>query len=42
MDVENPMVIDSYWPDYERDKEREAREEIECIKADMAYDSRFD
>lgn len=42
MDVENPMVNDAYWPDYESDEERAAREEIEAKIADDAYDSRWD
>ena len=42
MDVENPMLIDGYWPDYESDEERETREEIEAKIADDAYDSRWD
>ena len=36
-DVENPMVIDSVWPEYD-EIDRETREEIEAQKADMAYD----
>ena len=36
-DIENPMVIDSVWPDYD-EIDREMRDEIERIKEDMAYD----
>ena len=42
MDVENPMLIDSYWPDYESDEEREDAWERFCRMADEEYDSRFD
>ena len=37
MDVENPMLIDSYWPD-EDEPEREDPWEVFCRKADEAYD----
>ena len=40
-EVENPMVIDSVWPDYDA-IDRETREEIERQKDDMKYDSRWD
>lgn len=41
MDVENPMVIDAYWPDGD-EPERESEWERFCRKADEAYDGRFD
>ena len=36
-DVENPMVIDSVWPEYD-EIDRETKEEIERQKADEYYD----
>jgi hypothetical protein len=36
-DVENPMVIDSVWPNYD-EIDRETRDEIERQKADEYYD----
>ena len=39
--VENPMVVDSVWPDYD-EIDKETREEIERQKDDMKYDSRWD
>lgn len=36
-DIENPMVIDSVWPNYD-EIDRETRDEIERQKADDAYD----
>lgn len=37
MDVENPMVIDSYWPSYADDGEEDFYE-----RADLEYESRLD
>ena len=37
MDVENPMVLDSVWPDYD-EIDQKTREEIEAQKADTEYD----
>ncbi len=43
MEIENPMVNDACWPDYESDEdERENAWEKLCRKADEAYDGRFD
>ena len=36
-DVENPMVIDCLWPDYEK-IDRPTRAEIEAARADEEYD----
>ena len=36
MDVENPMVIDSVWPDYD-ELDKEMRDEIEKQKEDLDY-----
>lgn len=37
MDVENPMVIDAYWPD-EDEPEHESTWERFCKQADEQYD----
>lgn len=37
MDIENPMVIDSYWPRYEDEGEDDFYE-----RADLEYESRLD
>ena len=37
MDVENPMVVDKYWPDYD-ESEKESEWEKLCRKADEQYD----
>ena len=37
MDIENPMVIDSYWPSYE-----DADAEDFYERADLEYESRLD
>jgi len=41
MEIENPMVLDGYWPD-EYEPERESEWEKLCRKADEAYDGRLD
>lgn len=41
-DVENPMVNDDYWPDYESEDERETAWERFCREADEQYDMRWD
>lgn len=39
MDVENAMVCDGFWRDYDEvNREREEREEIERILDDMRHD----
>jgi len=37
MDIENPMVNDDCWPDYE-DEEKEDPWTVFCMKADEEYD----
>lgn len=37
-DLENKMLIDSYWPEYEDEPELEDPWEVFCRKADEAYD----
>ena len=37
MDIENPMVIDSYWPSYEVEDADDFYE-----RADLEYESRLD
>ena len=37
MDIENPMVIDSYWPRYEDEDADDFYERV-----DLEYDSRLD
>lgn len=39
MELENKMLIDDYWPDYEEEEEeKEDPWEVFCRKADEAYD----
>ena len=42
MDLENKMLIDSYWPDYDDEPEQESAWERFCRQADEEYDGRFD
>jgi hypothetical protein len=42
MEIENKMVNDDYWPDYEEDEEEESEWERFCRLADEQYDGRFD
>lgn len=37
-DIENKMLVDGYWPDYEDDEEEEDAWEAFCRMADEAYD----
>lgn len=41
MELENKMLLDSYWPNGD-EPERESDWEKLCRKADEAYDGRFD
>ena len=41
MDVENKMVIDDCWPDYEDDEDQESEWEKFCRMADEEYDESF-
>jgi len=41
MEIENPILIDAYWPD-EDEPENESKWEKLCRKADEEYDGRFD
>jgi hypothetical protein len=41
MDVENKMIVDDYWPDYEEDDEQESEWEKFCRMADEEYDESF-
>ena len=40
MEIENPMVNDSCWPDEDRDDKKDSWEDF-CRKADEEYDLRW-
>jgi len=39
MEAENPMILDSVWPE---EKDYEAEDELWYQRADLEYDSRWD